>query len=77
MGVPINPTKSIVKESQRRKISKNSRRKYVNQLLFLFHVKLISQNILQWIQLKERPMIREELSECGNFNTALKCNSTI
>ena len=72
MGVPINPTKSIVKESQR--IGRLVRIPDENMppaiILIPCEVDITKYSSMDTAEQRDQ-MIREELSECGNFNTAL------
>ena len=72
MGVPINPTKSIVKESQRIGRLVRLPEKDMPPAIILIPCEV---DIAKYYSLdtpeKRDQMIREELSECGNFNTAL------
>lgn len=72
MGVPINPSKSIVKETQRIgrlvRIPENNMPKAVILIPCLIDIeKYKDLNNLE----EQDKMIRQELSETGNFNTAL------
>mgnify|MGYP006157540737 CR=1 FL=1 len=72
MGVPINPSKSIVKESQR--IGRLVRIPEPNMppaiILIPCEVDITKYSSMDTAEQRDQ-MIREELSECGNFNTAL------
>ena len=72
MGVPINPSRSIVKESQR--IGRLVRIPEKNMppaiILIPCMVDVSKYSSMDTTELRDQ-MIREELSECGNFNTAL------
>jgi len=72
MGVPINPTKSIVKESQR--IGRLVRIPEDNMspaiILIPCEVDITKYSSMDTAEKRDQ-MIREELSECGNFNTVL------
>jgi len=72
MGVPINPTKSSVKELQR--IGRLGRIPDKGMppaiLLIPCEVDITKYSSMNTPELRDQ-MIREELSECGNFNTAL------
>ena len=72
MGVPINPSKSIVKESQR--IGRLVRIPEENMppaiILIPCEVDITKYASMDTAEQRDQ-MIREELSECGNFNTAL------
>ena len=72
MGIPINPSKSIVKESQR--IGRLVRIPEPNMpsaiILIPCEVDITKYSSMDTPELRDQ-MIREELSECGNFNTAL------
>jgi len=72
MGVPINPSKSIVKESQR--IGRLVRISEPNMppaiILIPCEVDITKYSSMNTPEQRDQ-MIREELSECGNFNTAL------
>ena len=72
MGVPINPTKSIVKESQRigRLVRVPDEGMPPAIILIPCEVDIAKYSSLDTPEKKDQ-MIREELSECGNFNTAL------
>ncbi len=72
MGVPINPSKSIVKESQR--IGRLVRIPEENMppavVLIPCEVDITKYSSINTREQQDQ-MIREELCECGNFNTAL------
>ena len=72
MGLPINPSKSIVKESQR--IGRLVRIPEKNMppaiILIKCQVDISKYSSMDTPEQRDK-MIREELSECGNFNTAL------
>ena len=72
MGVPINPTQSIVKESQRIgrlvRIPKEGMPPAI--ILIPCEVDITKYSSMDTPEESDQ-MIREELSECGNFNTAL------
>ena len=72
MGVPINPSKSIVKESQR--IGRLVRIPEENMppatILIPCQVDINKYSSIESEEDRDK-MIREELSECGDFNTAL------
>ena len=72
MGVPINPSQSIVKESQR--IGRLVRIPEANMpdaiILIPCMIDITQYNIMETDEDKDK-MIREQLSESGNFNTAL------
>ena len=72
MGVPINPSKSIVKESQRigRLVRIPDKGMHPAILLIPCEVDIAKYSSMNTPELRDQ-MIREELSECGNFNTAL------
>jgi len=72
MGVPINPTKSIVKESQRigRLVRLPEKDMPPAIILIPCEVDIAKYSSLDTPEKRDQ-MIREELSECGNFNTAL------
>ena len=72
MGVPINPTNSIVKESQR--IGRVGRIPEENMppAIILIPCMVDARKYASMDSAEQRDqMIREELSECGNFNTAM------
>ena len=72
MGVPINPTNSIVKESQR--IGRLDRIPEENMppAIILIPCMVDARKYASMDTAEQRDqMIREELSECGNFNTAM------
>ena len=72
MSVPINPTNSIVKESQR--IGRLSRTPEENMppaiVLIPCQIDILKYTSIDTPEQRNQ-MIREELSESGNFNTAL------
>jgi superfamily II DNA or RNA helicase len=72
MGVPINPTKSIVKESQR--IGRLVRIPEPNMtsaiILIPCEIDVTKYSSMDTPEQRDQ-MIREQLSESGNFNTAL------
>ena len=72
MAVPINPTNSIVKESQR--IGRLSRIPEQGMspavILIPCMVNAAKYNCIDTAEQRDK-MIRDELSECGNFNTAM------
>jgi len=72
MGVPINPSNSIVKESQRIGRLVRIPEKGMPPAIMLIPCEV---NITKYASMdtpeQRDQMIREELSECGNFNTAL------
>ena len=72
MGVPINPTQSIVKESQRigRLVRIPEQGMPSAIILIPCEVDVTKYASMDTAELRDQ-MIREELSECGNFNTAL------
>ena len=72
MGVPINPSQSIVKESQRigRLVRIPDKGMPPAILLIPCEVDITKYSSMNTPELRDQ-MIREELSECGNFNTAL------
>jgi hypothetical protein len=72
MGVPINPTKSIVKESQRigRLVRIPEKDMPPAIILIPCEVDITKYSSIDTPEKRDQ-MIREELSECGNFNTAL------
>jgi superfamily II DNA or RNA helicase len=74
MGVPINPTKSIVKESQRIgrlvRIPRTEQNMHPAIILIPCQVDIAKYSSMDTPEQRDQ-MIREELSECGNFNTAL------
>jgi len=72
MGVPINPSKSIVKESQRigRLVRIPEKGMPPAILLIPCEVDITKYSSMDTPELQDQ-MIRQELSECGNFNTAL------
>ena len=72
MGVPINPTKSIVKESQRigRLVRIPEKDMPPAIILIPCEVNVTKYSSMDTAEQRDQ-MIREELSECGNFNTAL------
>jgi len=72
MGVPINPTNSIVKESQR--IGRLGRIPEENMppAIILIPCMVDARKYASMDTAEQRDqMIRKELSECGNFNTAM------
>ena len=72
MGVPINPTKSIVKESQRigRLVRIPEEGMPPAIILIPCEVDVTKYSSMDTAEHRDK-MIREELSESGNFNTAL------
>jgi superfamily II DNA or RNA helicase len=72
MGIPINPSKSIVKESQRigRLVRIPEKEMPPAIILIPCEVDITKYASMDTAELRDQ-MIREELSECGNFNTAL------
>ena len=72
MGVPINPSKSIVKESQRigRLVRIPEKGMPPAIILIPCEVDITKYSEMDTPEQRDQ-MIREELSECGNFNTAL------
>ena len=76
MGVPINPSQSIVKESQR--IGRLVRIPELNMpdaiILIPCMIDIIQYDKMETDEDKDK-MIREQLSESGNFNTALNVMS--
>jgi len=72
MGVPINPTQSIVKESQRigRLVRIPEQGMPPAIILIPCEVDVTKYSSMDTAEQRDQ-MIREELSECGNFNTAL------
>ena len=72
MGVPINPTKSIVKESQRIGRLVRIPEKNMSPAIILIPCQVDITRYASMDTPEQRDqMIREQLSECGNFNTAL------
>jgi superfamily II DNA or RNA helicase len=70
--VPINPTKSIVKESQRIGRLVRIPEKNMSPAIILIPCQVdITKYSSMDTPEKHDQMIREQLSECGNFNTAL------
>jgi len=72
MGVPINPSKSIVKESQRigRLVRIPEEGMSPAIMLIPCEVDITKYSSMDTPELRDQ-MIRQELSECGNFNTIL------
>lgn len=72
MGVLINPTKSIVKESQRIGRFVRIPEKNMSPAIILIpcQVDITKYSSMDTPEQRDQ-MIREQLSECGNFNTAL------
>ena len=72
MAVPINPTKSIVKELQRigRLVRLPEKNMFPAILLIPCQVNMNKYSSMDTPEQRDK-MIREELSECGNFNIAL------
>ena len=72
MGVPINPSKSIVKESQRigRLVRIPDKNMQPAIILIPCEVDITKYSEMDTPEQRDL-MIREVLSECGNFNTAL------
>ena len=70
--VPINPTKSIVKESQRIGRLVRIPEKNMSPAIILIpcQVDITKYSSMDTPEQRDQ-MIREQLSECGNFNTAL------
>ena len=72
MGVPINPSKSIVKESQRIGRLVRIPEKEMPPATILIPCQVDVNKYSSIHSEEERDvMIREELTECGDFNTAL------
>jgi superfamily II DNA or RNA helicase/ubiquinone/menaquinone biosynthesis C-methylase UbiE len=72
MGVPINPTNSIVKESQRlgRLLRTPEKDMFPSTVLIPCNISIRKYNSMESPERRDE-MIREESSECGNFNTML------
>lgn len=72
MGVPINPTNSIVKESQRlgRLLRTPEKDMFPSTILIPCNISIRKYDSMESPERRDE-MIREELSECGNFNTML------
>lgn len=72
MGVPINPTNSIVKESQRlgRLLRTPEKDMFPSTILIPCNISIRKYDSMESPE-KCDEMIREELSECGNYNTML------